>query len=319
MPAQASSPYNLLVILGPTASGKTRLGVAGARLLGGEIISADSRQVFRGMDLGTGKDLAEYGEVLYHLIDILEPGSEFNVFAFQQRFFEAFTEIHGRGRLPILVGGTGLYLDAVLKGYRLVEVPENPALRAELAKFSLQELSERLQRLRPKQHNTTDLLDHDRLIRAIEIAEGEAAAGEKLPPLLELRPLVFGLRWERAELRRRITVRLQERLDQGLIDEVTQLHAGGVAWERLEFYGLEYRFVARHLKGELGRNDMVQKLESAIHNFAKRQETWFRRMERQGIEIHWLEGTGDPLLELLEISRVQDGHPAGAPQCPGKR
>jgi tRNA dimethylallyltransferase len=296
-----------VVILGPTASGKTRLGVAAARLLGGEIISADSRQVFRGMDLGTGKDLAEYGEVPYHLIDIAAPGEEFNVFVFQRRFFEAFTEIQGRGRLPVLVGGTGLYLDAVLKGYRLVEVPENPALRAELAEFSLQELSERLRRQRPQQHNTTDLLDLSRLVRAIEIAEGEAAAVADLPPLPVLRPLVFGLRWARAELRRRISARLKERLDQGLLEEVTRLHAEGVAWERLEFYGLEYRFVARHLKGELSRDDMFQQLESAIHDFAKRQETWFRRMERQGIEIHWLEGAGEPLGGLLAVLKGQWG------------
>lgn len=294
--------YNLLVILGPTASGKTRLGVGAARLLGGEIISADSRQVFRGMDLGTGKDLAEYGEVPYHLIDILEPGSEFNVFAFQQRFFDVFAEIGARGHLPVLVGGTGLYLDAVLKGYRLVEVPENPALRAELADFSLKELSERLRRQRPQQHNTTDLLDRQRLIRAIGIAEGEAAADAKLPPLPELRTLVFGLRWERAELRGRITARLRERLAQGIIEEVRTLHAErGIPWETLDFYGLEYRFIARHIQGELSFNDMFQKLNSAIHDFAKRQMTWFRRMERQGIEIHWLDGAGEPLGKMMGV------------------
>jgi tRNA dimethylallyltransferase len=310
---------NLLVILGPTASGKTRLGVGAARLLGGEIISADSRQVFRGMDLGTGKDLAEYGEVPFHLIDILEPGSEFNVFAFQQRFLDVFAEIGARGHLPVLVGGTGLYLDAVLKGYRLVEVPENPELRRELEALSDEELRQRLLALKLQQHNLTDLLDRQRLIRAIEIAEGEQATAAAAPPLPELRPLVFGLRWARAELRRRISARLKERLDQGLINEVAQLHAGGVAWERLEFYGLEYRFVARHLKGELGRNDMVQKLESAIHDFAKRQETWFRRMERQGVEIHWLEGAGEPLQDLLEIIRTRDGQPEVAPQSPTER
>lgn len=298
---------NLLVILGATASGKTRLGVATARRLGGEIISADSRQVFRGMDIGTGKDLAEYGEVRYHLIDFAEPGTEFNVFLFQRLFFETLTDIRNRGHLPILVGGTGLYLDAVLKGYRLLAVPENPALRSELANLPLPELATRLRELRPAQHNTTDLRDRDRLTRAIEIAEGEAAAGDSLPPLPKFRPLVFGLRWDRAELRRRISLRLRERLAQGMIEEVANLHARGIAWDRLEFYGLEYRFIARHLQGGLSRNDMVQKLESAIHDFAKRQETWFRRMERQGIEIHWLEGSKEPLDELLQALEALPG------------
>jgi len=300
-------PLNLLVILGATASGKTRLGVAAARQLGGEIISADSRQVFCGMDIGTGKDLAEYGEIPYHLIDVAEPGTEFNAFLFQKLFFEAFTDIQMRSRLPILVGGTGLYLDAVLKGYRLVEVPENPSLRNELAKLSPSELAARLQTLRPAQHNTTDLLDRGRLTRAIEIAEGEAGAKRGLPPLPNLHPLVFGLRWDRTELRRRISFRLRERLDQGMLEEVANLHAHGVPWERLEFYGLEYRFIARHLQGQLSHNDMVQKLESAIHDFAKRQETWFRRMERQGIEIHWLDGAGEPLNGLLQILETLTG------------
>jgi tRNA dimethylallyltransferase len=308
-----------MVILGPTASGKTRLGVGAARALGGEIISADSRQVFRGMDLGAGKDLAEYGEVPYHLIDIVDPGDEFSVFEFQRRFFDAFTEIRKRGRLPLLVGGTGLYLDAVLKGYRLVEVPENPELRSELAQLDQETLTARLRQLRPELHNTTDLADRERLTRAIEIAEGEAAAGAGLPPLPSLRPLVFGIRWERQTLRRRITARLRERLDQGLIEEVARLHEEGVPWATLEFYGLEYRFLARHLQGKLNRNDMFQKLNSAIHDFAKRQETWFRRMERQGIEIHWLEGSGAPLQELLEIIRTQDRQPEVAPQSPGER
>jgi len=290
---------NLLVILGPTASGKTRIGVGAARELGGEIVSADSRQVYRGMDLGTGKDLAEYGEIPCHLIDIVEPGYEFSVFEFQRRFFDAFADIRGRRRLPLLVGGTGLYLDAVLKGYRLVEVPENPELRKELCTLDVEALASRLRWVRPEQHNTTDLTDRERLVRAIEIAEGEAAAEAGLPPLPHLRPLVFGLRWARQALRRRITARLKERLEQGMIEEVARLHEEGVPWETLEFYGLEYRFAARYLQGKLNRNDMFQKLNSAIHDFAKRQETWFRRMERQGTEIRWVEGAGDPLGELM--------------------
>lgn len=293
---------DLLVVLGPTASGKTRLGVELARALGGEIVSADSRQVYRGMDLGTGKDLAEYGDIPSHLIDIVDPGYEFNVFEFQHRFLTAFAAIRDRGRLPILVGGTGMYLDAVLRGYRLVEVPENPHLRRELAPLSMEALACRLRQTASRLHNTTDLLDRDRLVRAIEIAEYERQ--HEPEPMPELHPLVFGIRWERGELRRRITHRLKERLAQGMIDEVAGLHAAGVPWATLEFYGLEYRFIARHLQGELSRNDMVQKLASAIHDFAKRQETWFRRMERGGTVIHWLDGAGEPLAEALRIMKT---------------
>jgi tRNA dimethylallyltransferase len=291
--------FDTIVLLGPTASGKTRLGVALARKLNGEIISADSRQVYRGMDIGTGKDLGEYGEVPYHLIDILEPGEDFNVFLFQKLCFAAMDEIRGRNRLPVIVGGTGLYLDAVLRKYRMVEVPDNPELRRELATLSLEELAARLLAVNPRLHNTTDLLDQARLLRAIEIAEYEMS--HEPEPLPEIRPLVFGVRWERSILRQRITARLKERLDAGLIEEVAELHRQGVPYETLEFYGLEYRFVARHLKGELNRNDLFQKLNSAIHDFAKRQDTWFRRMERQGTEIHWLDGDGKPLQEALEI------------------
>ncbi|MDD2336369.1 MAG: tRNA (adenosine(37)-N6)-dimethylallyltransferase MiaA [Geobacteraceae bacterium] len=293
--------FDTIVLLGPTASGKTRLGVSLARELNGEIISADSRQVYRGMDIGTGKDLGEYGEVPYHLIDILEPGENFNVFLFQKLCFAAMDEIRARNRLPVIVGGTGLYLDAVLRKYRMVEVPDNPELRQELAPLSLEELAARLLAVNPRLHNTTDLLDQDRLLRAIEIAEYEKS--HEPEPLPEISPLVFGVRWERSVLRQRITARLKERLDAGLIEEVAELHRQGVPYETLEFYGLEYRFVARHLKGELNRNDLFQKLNSAIHDFAKRQDTWFRRMERQGAEIHWLDGAGKPLQEALAIVR----------------
>jgi tRNA dimethylallyltransferase len=291
--------FNLLVILGPTASSKTKVGVEVARALNGEIISADSRQVYRGMDIGTGKDLEEYGSVPYHLIDIIDPGYEFNVFEFQGRFVEAFTGIHGRLRLPILVGGTGMYLDAVLRGYRLLEVPENPRLRQELAALSLESLAARLKGANPKLHNTTDLLDRERLARAIEIAEFSGEREYPSSPLPQMKPIVFGIKPERDILRQRITKRLRERLNRGMIEEVRGLLKKGVSFEALEFYGLEYRFVAKFLKGELNRNDMFQKLNSAIHQFAKRQETWFRRMERQGILIHWVDGEKDPAGTIL--------------------
>lgn len=292
---------NLLVLLGATASGKTRLGVELARLLQGDIISADSRQVYRGMDLGTGKDLAEYGEVPYHLIDIVDPGYEFNVFEFQHRAYSAIEAIRQRDRLPLLVGGTGLYLDAVLRGYRLVAVAENPQLRSELAELDMAQLAARLLQLRPELHNSTDLTDRARLVRAIEIASGEAAAAAELPPAPAIRPLVLGLQWPRELLRQRITLRLKQRLEQGMIEEVAGLHAAGVPWATLEFYGLEYRFIAQHLQGVLNRNDMTQKLASAIHQFAKRQETWFRRMEKQGTRIHWLDAERDALAEAMGV------------------
>jgi tRNA dimethylallyltransferase len=294
-------PFNLLTILGPTASGKTRLAVALARELGGEIISADSRQVFRGMDIGTGKDLDEYGGVPHHLIDILDSGAEFSLFAFQRLFFGAFSDISGRERLPILCGGTGLYLDAVLRGYRMVAVPEDPALRLELETRSADELTALLRELKPQQHNTSDLLDRDRTVRAIEIARYERDNATRQEPLPEIRPLIIGIRWERGELRQRITKRLQLRLESGMAAEVQALHEAGVGWERLDYYGLEYRFVGAYLRGELDRNDMFQKLNSAIHNFAKRQENWFRKMEKNGLLINWVDGAGDPLAEARGI------------------
>lgn len=298
-----SPPFNLLTILGPTASGKTRLAVGLAGELGGEIISADSRQVFRGMDIGTGKDLHEYGEVPHHLIDILDPGAEFSVFAFQRLFFKAFGEISLRKRVPILCGGTGMYLDAVLRGYRMREVPEDREWRAGLERVSDAELVARLREYRPGLHNSTDLLDRDRTIRALEIARaqsGQEVVEDRLP---DITPLTIGIRWERSELRARISERLRLRLESGMIDEVRQLHQAGVAWERLDYYGLEYRSVGAFLKGELNRNDLFQKLNSAIHDFAKRQENWFRKMERNGIVINWVNGAGDPLSEASSIIR----------------
>ena len=296
-----SKTFNLLTILGPTASGKTRLAVSLAGQLGGEIISADSRQVFRGMDIGTGKDLHEYGQVPYHLINILDAGAEFNLFAFQRLFFKTFEEISARQKLPILCGGTGLYLDAVLRRYRLVEVPENQLLRTEMSGKLDPELATILQELRPSQHNTTDLLDRQRTIRAIEIARYELENVSEAAPLPDIRPLVIGIRWERAELRRRITERLRQRLDQGMIEEIRQLYASGISWQRLDYYGLEYRFGGAFLRGEITANDLFQKLNSAIHDFAKRQETWFRRMEKKGVVIGWVDGADDPLAQAVEL------------------
>lgn len=294
-------PFNLLTILGPTASGKTRLAVALAEELSGEIISADSRQVFRGMDIGSGKDLHEYGDVPYHLIDVLDAGEEFSVFAFQRLFFSAFDDITKRARLPILCGGSGLYLDAALRGYKMSEVPFDEPLRASLANVCDEELRDMLLRLRPQQHNSSDLLERERTIRAIEIAmcgNIEPETDEHLP---DIRPLVLGIRLERSEVQRRITLRLKDRLENGMIEEVQRLHDSGIAWERLDYYGLEYRYIGAFLKGELNRNDMFQRLNSAIHDFAKRQENWYRKMERNGVAINWLDGNGDMLAEAREI------------------
>lgn len=293
----------MLVILGPTASGKTRLAVALADERGGEIISADSRQVFRGMDIGSGKDLHEYGRVPYHLIDILDAGGEFSVFEFQRRFLKAVADITARRGVPILCGGSGMYLDAALRGYRMVEVPHNTTLRDELATRTDAELIEELWRLKPDQHNRTDLLDRERTVRAIEIARGEAEGCSVCEPLPKLRTVVIGIHWEREALRRRITARLRERLGNGMIEEVERLHAGGIAWERLDYYGLEYRYVGAYLRGGMNRNDMFQRLNSAIHDFAKRQGNWFRRMERHGIAINWIEGGGDQPAQAREIIR----------------
>lgn len=298
---EPGASLDILAVLGPTASGKTRLAVALAQELGGEIISADSRQVFRGMDIGSGKDLHEYGQVPYHLIDILDAGGEFSVFDFQRRFLKAFAEITSRGAFPILCGGSGMYLDAALRGYRMVEVPQNDSLRAELAMKTDGELVEELWHLKPGQHNSTDLLDRERAVRAIEIARGEIEGCSDCEPLLRLQTTVIGIHWEREALRRRITDRLRERLDNGMIEEVERLYASGIAWERLNYYGLEYRYVGAYLRGDMNRNDMFQRLNSAIHNFAKRQGNWFRRMERHGVAINWIEGDGDQLAQSREI------------------
>lgn len=286
--------WNLIVVLGPTASGKTELAVRIARKIGGEIISADSRQVYRGMDLGTGKDFREYGRggtvVPFHLIDICDPTEEFNVFAFQKLFFICFREISARGRIPILAGGTGMYLDSILREYRMAPVPEDSALRRKLDAQDKGFLKKYFLSLCPNAHNSTDLMERNRLIRAIEIAEFSRAHPQIAGPPVTVTPLVFGIRLDRKELRRRITIRLQARLQAGMIDEVQRLHDRGIAWERIESFGLEYRYIGRYLQRKIDREEMIQTLNTRIQQFAKRQETWFRGMEKKGVFVHWIDG-----------------------------
>ena len=295
------SAFNMLVVLGSTASGKTKLAVELARMLNGEIISADSRQVYRGLDIGSGKDLDEYQEIKHHLIDIVDPGYEYNIFDFQQNVIDAYQEINNKGKLAIMAGGSALYVDSILKGYRLIEVPENIALRASLATFSHQDLVTKLQQLKPNLHNTTDLIERDRLVRAIEIAQGEHEAKAVINDFPALKPLIFAIKWPREIIRQRITQRLKERMEQGLIAEVERLHAQGVSWETLYFYGLEYRFIGQYLQGQLSKNDCFQKLNSAIHQFSKKQDTWLRRLERNGTKIHWLDGNKDTMAQAMKV------------------
>ncbi len=287
--------FDLLVVLGATATGKTSLAVDLARKYQGEIISADSRQVYRGMDIGSGKDINEYGEVKYHLIDIAQPSEEYHLFNYQADCFKAIAKINSHSKLPILTGGTGLYIESVLDGYEMIKVPENVQLRLELAKLSDDQLRAKLLLLNSKQHNTTDCIDRNRLYRAIEIAV--AKLNSELPPATfpKLTALNIGIKWERKELHKKIDIRLNERFNTGMIEEVVMLHKNGVSYQMLELKGLEYRLIALYLQGKLNHNDMKQKLASAIKKFAKRQDTWFRRMERKGHVVHWVAGNQNPL------------------------
>ena len=292
---------NLIVILGTTASGKTELAAKLAYDLQGEIISADSRQVYKNMDIGTGKDLSRYiingKQIPYHLIDIVDPGSEFNLFEFQGRFYKIFCDLMEKEVLPILAGGTGLYLEAVLTGYDMPEAPLDQELRKDLNRKSKDELREILTALKPHLHNKTDLDDPERLIRAIEIerARNVKVRNQQGKPYIDA--LIFGIHWERSALRQRITLRLKERFEQGMIQEVMKLHAGGLTWTRLESFGLEYRYIAQYLQNKITLDEMTNTLGTSIHQFAKRQETWFRRMEKKGIVINWLPGNDYPLLK----------------------
>jgi len=295
--------YDLITILGPTASGKTPLAAALADRLGTEIISGDSRQVYRRMDLGTGKDLVDYvvdgHPVPYHLIDIVEPGYKYNVFEYQRDFLKAYEEITDKGKLPVLCGGTGMYIESVLKGYRLLPVPENPELRASLEGKSLEELTDILKRYK-KLHNSTDVDTAKRAIRAIEIEEYYKQQPPEYREFPSLKSLIIGVDIDRELRREKITRRLKQRLDEGMVEEVRGLLAEGIPAENLIYYGLEYKFLTQYAIGELTYEEMFLQLETAIHQFAKRQMTWFRGMERRGFTIHWLDATL-PIKEKVEL------------------
>ena len=286
--------YDLVTILGPTASGKTPLAVALAYRLDAEIISGDSRQVYRCMDLGTGKYLADYvvdgKRMPYHLIDIVEPGYKYNVFEFQRDFLQAYDDIRQRGVLPILCGGTGMYIESVLKGYKLLPVPENPELRASLADKSLDELTTILAGYK-KLHNSTDVDTVKRAIRAIEIEEYYRQQPVSAREFPAINSLVIGVDIDRDLRRTKITRRLKQRLDEGMVDEVRALLDAGIPAEDLIYYGLEYKYLTLYAVGQLTYDEMFHQLEIAIHQFAKRQMTWFRGMERRGFNIHWIDAS----------------------------
>ena len=306
----------MITILGPTASGKTSLAAALAARIDAEITSADSRQVYRGMTIGTGKDLDDYRQgdrvIPYHLIDICEPGTKYNLFQYQQDFHLIYNNIVARGVRPILCGGTGLYIESVLKGYALSPVPQNQALRDELADKSLAELTEMLEDLKHRNHsvmhNRTDVDTAQRAIRAIEIETynlEHPTDNRTLPPIDSV---IIGVDINREERRRKITQRLKQRLEEGMVDEIRQLLDRGIAPENLIYYGLEYKFVTEYVIGKTSYEEMFRQLEIAIHQFAKRQMTWFRGMERRGFTIHWIDAL-DPMdskvAQIMDIAHIQ--------------
>lgn len=293
----------MLAVVGPTACGKTALAVELALALGGEVISADSRQVYRGMDIGTGKDLAEYkrGDVSVpvHLVDIVDAGEKYNLFEFQRDFLKAYDEVKSRGSLPVMCGGSGMYVESVLRGYRLIPVPENPGLRERLENKSLEELTTILAGYKTL-HNNTDTDTKKRAIRAIEIEEYYASCPVEERSFPEIRTLTVGVDVDREVRRERITARLLQRLGDGLVEEVERLLASGITADQLIYYGLEYKFVTMYVTGAIDYNDMVRGLETAIHQFAKRQMTWFRGMEKRGTKIHWIDAAM-PRAEQVEL------------------
>lgn len=300
--------YNLITVLGPTAAGKTAVAAHLAARFNGEVISADSRQVYRGMDIGTGKDYADYFvdgiEIPSHLVDVENAGAHYNVYRFQSDFIRVFHDIESRKKLPVLCGGSGLYIEAVLKDYRLIEVPPNKALRKELAGKSLEELTIILRDLKPKLHNHTDVETDRRAIRAIEIEKYYAEHGELSSAMPEINSLNIGIQLDREIRRQRITSRLKHRLEEGMLEEVQTLLDSGLTPEQLIYYGLEYKYLTLHLTGKLSYDEMFAQLEIAIHQFAKRQMTWFRGMEKRGTKIHWINGSLEMEEKLAAIQKL---------------
>jgi tRNA dimethylallyltransferase len=293
--------YNLITILGPTATGKTKLAAQLANKFNGEIISADSRQVYKGMDIGTGKDLSDYivdkNKIPYYLIDIVEPETEFNLYLFITHFKEAFEKIISKNKKPFLTGGTGLYISSVVQDYQIKKADFTESSISKLSSLPIEELRSLLLKLKTKHHNKTDLENKERIIKAILVAESEE---EALLSGIKIKSLVIGVKFERSEIRKRISERLNRRLNEGMIEEVKKLIEAGVTYERLLQLGLEYKFIALHLKGDLSYDEMFEKLNTAISAFAKRQITWFRKMEREGVKINWIDkGDFNEAAELI--------------------
>lgn len=299
--------YDLITILGPTASGKTSFACKLADILNTEIISGDSRQVYKGMDIGTGKDLADYvvdgKPIPYHLIDICQAGYKYNIYQYQHDFHQAYTNVKEKGKTPILCGGSGLYIESVLRGYNLINVPENKDLRKNLEHKTLSELTEILKTYK-NLHNTTDVDTAQRAIRAIEIEEYKqlnSPDSNEFPPL---KSLIIGVDIDRELRRQRISKRLKARLEEGMIDEVKSLLDKGISPDDLIYYGLEYKYLTLHILGELSYDEMFSQLEIAIHQFAKRQMTWFRGMEKRGLHIHWINGTRPDDEKLTQVKSL---------------
>ena len=301
--------YELITILGPTACGKTSFAAALAARLGSEIISADSRQVYRRMDIGTGKDLNDYTvdgkQIPYHLIDICDPGTKYNVFRYQHDFFEIFNRLRSSGVVPVLCGGTGMYIEAVLNGYKLLDVPPNPELREKLKSKTLEELEDMLATYKTL-HNKTDVDSTQRAIRAIEIEEYYKKDAPESSEFKPINSLIIGLNIERELRREKISRRLRNRLDEGMVDEVRALLDSGIKADDLIYYGLEYKYLTQYIVGKLTHDEMVGQLEIAIHQFAKRQMTWFRGMERRGFKIHWIDASIPMEEKMMRFAQIDN-------------